>query len=86
LKSAKKFTDSCRRRSRKEGIEFAHRNVTVYMPPEPDNKANAQPPVEKQPDAATANNEIQRQAAAAAALTAIQAEEEAAQAAKKTKK
>jgi small-conductance mechanosensitive channel len=71
---------------KEEGIEFAHRNVTVYMPPEPDNKANAQPPVEKQPDAATANNEIQRQAAAAAALTAIQAEEEAAQAAKKTKK
>jgi small-conductance mechanosensitive channel len=59
-----------------EGIEFAHRNVTVYMPPEPDSKTSEQAPGENQQDAAKAN-EIQRQAAAAAALAVIQAEEEA---------
>jgi len=61
---------------KEEGIEFAHRNVTVFMPPEPDSTASAQAPAENQQDAAKANSEIQRQAAAAAALTAIQAEEE----------
>ena len=54
------------------GIEFAHRNVTVYMPPG-----------ENQQDDAKANSEIQRQAAAGAALAAIQAEEEAEKAKKK---
>ena len=57
---------------KQEGIEFAHRNVTVYMPPG-----------ENQQDDAKANSEIQRQAAAGAALAAIQAEEEAEKAKKK---
>jgi hypothetical protein len=61
---------------KEEGIEFAHRNVTVYMPPEPDSKASARAAGEGQQNDATANSEIQRQAAAAAALAAIQAEEE----------
>ncbi len=61
---------------RAEGIEFAHRNVTVYMPPEPGSKVTSQAPGENQQDAAKANSEIQRQAAAGAALAAIQAEEE----------
>ena len=61
---------------KQEGIEFAHRNVTVYMPPEPGSKASAQAVGEDQQKEAKANSEIQRQAAAGAALAAIQAEEE----------
>jgi len=61
---------------KEEGIEFAHRNVTVYMPPEPDSNASEQVPGETQQDEAKANSEVQRQAAAAAALASIQAEEE----------
>jgi small-conductance mechanosensitive channel len=57
---------------REEGIEFAHRNVTVYMPPEADTQAAG----EDQQKDAKAGSEVQRQAAAAAALAAIQAEEE----------
>ena len=73
---------------KEEGIEFAHRNVTVYMPPEPGSEAGAQAAGEDPKDDAKANSEIQRQAAAAAALTAIQAEEakEAEKAKKKTEK
>jgi len=67
---------------REEGIEFAHRNVTVYMPPE----ATSQEPGENQQEAAKAVSDIQRQAAAGAALAAIQAEEEAEQAKKKSEK
>jgi small-conductance mechanosensitive channel len=62
---------------KEEGIEFAHRNVTVYMPPETGSEANAQAQGEDQQEDTKANSEIQRQAAAAAALAAIQAEEEA---------
>jgi len=61
---------------KEEGIEFAHRNVTVYMPPETGGKDTAQPAGEVQQEDAKTNSEIQRQAAAAAALAAIQAEEE----------
>ena len=57
---------------KEEGIEFAHRNVTVYMPPE----AGKQAEDEGQQKDAKADSEAQRQAAAAAALAAIQAEEE----------
>jgi small-conductance mechanosensitive channel len=64
------------------GIEFAHRNVTVYMPPE----AGAQAEGEGGQNDAKANSEIQRQAAAAAALATIQAQEEAEKAKKKPKK
>jgi small-conductance mechanosensitive channel len=62
---------------RAEDIEFAHRNVTVYMPPEPSSKAAGEAAGEDQQKEAKANSEIQRQAAAGAALAAIQAEEEA---------
>jgi small-conductance mechanosensitive channel len=58
------------------GIEFAHRNVTVYLPPETGSEASLQKAGENSQDDATADSEIQRQAAAAAALAAIQAEEE----------
>jgi small-conductance mechanosensitive channel len=61
---------------REEGIEFAHRNVTVYMPPEPGSEADTQAAGEGQQKDAKADSEAQRQAAAAAALAAIQAEEE----------
>ena len=50
---------------KEEGIEFAHRNVTVYMPPD-----------ESQQGDAKTTSEIQRQTAAGAALAALQAEEE----------
>jgi hypothetical protein len=62
---------------KEEGIEFAHRNVTVSMPPETGSEANAQAQGEDQQEDTKANSEIQRQAAAAAALAAIQVEEEA---------
>jgi small-conductance mechanosensitive channel len=70
---------------KEEGIEFAHRNVTVYMPPEPDSEVTAEGADEDQQVDAQAGSDIQRQAAAAAALAAIQAEEEA-QAQKKPEK
>ena len=60
---------------KEEGIEFAHRNVTVYLPPEPGRKATAQPEGEDRQDDAKANGNIRRQASAAAALAAIQDEE-----------
>ena len=61
---------------KEEGIEFAHRNVTVYMPPETSGQADTQGENEQQQKDKNANDEIQRQAAAAAALATIQAEEE----------
>ena len=67
------------------GIEFAHRNVTVYMPPEPGSEAGTQTADEGQQKDAKADSEAQRQAAAAAALAAVQAEE-AEKAKKKPKK
>jgi len=68
------------------GIEFAHRNVTVYMPPEPDSEASAQAAGDDRQNDAKANSEVQRQAAAAAALAAIQTQEEAEKAKKKPEK
>jgi small-conductance mechanosensitive channel len=62
---------------KEEGIEFAHRNVTVYLPPEPGSEAGAPVAGDDRQRDAKATSEIQRQAAAAAALAAIQAEEEA---------
>ena len=65
------------------GIEFAHRNVTVYMPPDESQEASG----EAAEQSAQSESDIRRQAAAAAALTAIQAEEEKKlAAAKKTEK
>ena len=54
------------------GIEFAHRNVTVYMPPDESQEASEGAAEQS----AESDSDIRRQAAAAAALTAIQAEEE----------
>ena len=59
---------------KEEGIEFAHRNVTVYMPPETGSEAAAQTAGEVQQEDAKPDSNVQRQAAAALAL--IQAEEE----------
>ena len=70
---------------KEESIEFAHRNVTVYMPPETSGQADTQGQNEEQQKDEKENGEIQRQAAAAAALAAIQAEEEE-MAKKKTEK
>ena len=62
---------------REAGIEFAHRNVTVYMPPEPGDETSAPAAGEDPQKDAKADSEVKRQAAAAAALATIQAEEEA---------
>ncbi len=62
-------------RFREHGIEFAHRNVTVYLPPEVTGAASA----ENQDDAATPGNVPNQtliEASAAAALAATQAEED----------
>ena len=61
---------------KEEGIEFAHRNVTVYMPAESHSGSSPAKP-EDRPADTTATGEIQQRAAAAAALAAIQAEDEA---------
>jgi small-conductance mechanosensitive channel len=63
---------------KEEGIEFAHRNVTVYMPPETSGQADTQGQGldENQQKEKNVKDEIQRQAAAAAALAAVQAQEE----------
>ena len=61
---------------KEEGIEFAHRNVTVYMPPEKGSEDTGQAAGENQQGDAKADGDLQRQAAAAAALALIQAEEE----------
>jgi small-conductance mechanosensitive channel len=58
---------------RASGIEFAHRNVTVYMPPEP--RAREAAAGEPLPSSGPADPNI-RQAGAAAALAVIQREEE----------
>lgn len=56
----------------KEGIEFAHRNVTVYIPHEPTPES-----AEKgDASAALADDEVKRQAIGAAAMAAIAAAEE----------
>jgi small-conductance mechanosensitive channel len=61
---------------KEEGIEFAHRNVTVYMPPEAGGQGGAHAQGEELQKEQKENSETQRQAAAAAALASIQAEEE----------
>jgi small-conductance mechanosensitive channel len=74
---------------REAGIDFAHRNVTVYMPPGSGGIAGAPAAENSGPNDAKPDDDVQRQAAAGAALATIQAEEEAlaqAQANKKPKK
>ena len=61
---------------KQEGIEFAHRNVTVYMPPEKGSEAAAQTAGEAQQEDAESDSNVARQAAAPAALALIQAEAE----------
>jgi small-conductance mechanosensitive channel len=61
---------------KQEGIEFAHRNVTVYMPPEKGSEVAAQTAGEVQQEDAKSDSNVARQAAAAAASALIQAEEE----------
>jgi small-conductance mechanosensitive channel len=69
---------------RENGIEFAHRNVTVYLPPE----GKSQSPGEGADanEAAGQPDKKAMEAAAAAGAAAIQAEEEAKQAALEAKK
>ncbi len=60
-----------------EGIEFAHRNVTVYMPPE---TTETEPSGQQGQEAVTgaiSERKLTEKAAAAAALTAVQADEDA---------
>jgi small-conductance mechanosensitive channel len=69
---------------RENGIEFAHRNVTVYLPPDDKSSAGDTGP---QGDAAVDGQAKKiAEAAAAAGAAAIQAEEEAKKAAIKPKK
>jgi hypothetical protein len=56
------------------GIEFAHRNVTVYMPPETDEtEPDGQPGQEAETDG-TPDQKLTGKAAAAAAIAVAQAE------------
>ena len=68
---------------RENGIEFAHRNVTVYLPPEDKNPTTGEGQAGAAP-AGQPDKKIQEAAAAGAAV--IQAEEEAKQAALEAKK
>jgi small-conductance mechanosensitive channel len=61
---------------KEEGIDFAHRNVTVYMPPETGSETAAQTAGEVQQEDVKPDSNVARQAAAAAASALIQAEEE----------
>ena len=69
---------------REHGIEFAHRNVTVYLPPE--DKAPSEGEKSQEGGPSTEPNQKIMEAAAAAGAAAIQAEEDAKQEALKTKK
>jgi small-conductance mechanosensitive channel len=69
---------------RENGIEFAHRNVTVYLPPE-DKDTTTGEGLEGGASAGRPDKKL-AEAAAAAGAAAIQAEEEAKQAALKSKK
>jgi small-conductance mechanosensitive channel len=60
---------------RKEGIQFAHRNVTVYLPPETDT-AKSEEKSESKDESPPSTDKRKREAAAAAAL-AIAEEDEA---------
>jgi small-conductance mechanosensitive channel len=58
----------------KEGIEFAHRNVTVYFPPEPSTTESESQGHEKEAESKTPDQK-KKEAAAAAALRAIEEEQ-----------
>jgi len=58
----------------KEGIEFAHRNVTVYFPPEPSTTESESQGHEKEAESKTPDQK-KKEAAAAAALRTIEEEQ-----------
>ena len=62
---------------RKEGIQFAHRNVTVYMPPEETAGKPKEKKESKDETPPSPTDEGKLQAAAAAALAIAQEEDEA---------
>jgi hypothetical protein len=73
---------------REQGIEFAHRNVTVYLPPDESSAETEKEGAGKDTSPSEAQDKkTKEQAAAAAALALIQEEEEKKQqeAAKKKK-
>ncbi len=55
----------------KSGIEFAHRNVTVYFPPESDTSESDSPAPEKKAESKILDQK-KKEAAAAAALRTIE--------------
>jgi hypothetical protein len=59
------------------GIEFAHRNVTVYLPEDKTKEESADEQAEGAPSPAAPDKNLVQEAGAAAAIAAIQAEEEA---------
>jgi small-conductance mechanosensitive channel len=59
---------------RKEGIQFAHRNVTVYLPPETD-PAKSEEKSESKDESPALTDKRKREAAAAAALAVAEEEE-----------
>ena len=61
------------------GIEFAHRNVTVYMPPETSATEPGRQPDQKAKAGGISEPKLTEQAAAAAAIAAAEAEAEAKQ-------
>ena len=61
---------------KEEGIEFAHRNVTVYMPPEQAMRLRRRRLAKSSRKMPKSGSNVERQAAAAAALALIQAEKE----------
>jgi len=63
-------------RFREEGIEFAHRNVTVYFPPESAQTASGEEP-DRGAETAGAPDKKLIEAAAAAAIAAAQVDEDA---------
>jgi small-conductance mechanosensitive channel len=63
-------------RFREEGIEFAHRNVTVYFPPESAQTASGEEP-DKGAETAGAPDKKLIEAGAAAAISAAQVDEDA---------
>ena len=58
------------------GIEFAHRNVTVYMPPETDETEHGGQPDQEAETGDTPVQKLTEKAAAAAAIAVTQAEED----------
>jgi small-conductance mechanosensitive channel len=70
---------------RKNGIEFAHRNVTVYLPPDNQN-AGTETGSETEDTGGQPENKLAEAAGAAAAAAAIQAEEDALKKLKPSKK